>query len=87
MILDNLGTKIADGTLGMQIFASGLMPQLTLLIAGLVLVLMVAFDARGRYRTICKLGSWPWSPAVSARSPAFMPAWFVIHPQSPCPLA
>lgn len=56
MILDNLGTKIADGTLGMQIFASGLMPQLTLLIAGLVLVLMVAFDARGRYRTICKLG-------------------------------
>lgn len=56
MILDNLGTKIADGTLGMQIFASGLLPQLTLLIAGLLLVLMVAFDARGRYRTICKLG-------------------------------
>jgi NADH-quinone oxidoreductase subunit N len=48
--------NIGDGTISTLLFASGLMPQLTLLIAGLVLVLMVAFDARGRYRTICKLG-------------------------------
>jgi NADH-quinone oxidoreductase subunit N len=48
--------NIGDGTISTLLFASGLLPQLTLLIAGLVLVLMVAFDARGRYRTICKLG-------------------------------
>jgi NADH-quinone oxidoreductase subunit N len=37
-------------------FNSGLMPQLTLLVAGLLLVLLVAIDTRGRYRAICKLG-------------------------------
>ncbi|MBM3602343.1 MAG: NADH-quinone oxidoreductase subunit N [Alphaproteobacteria bacterium] len=54
--LPNPGTTIGDGTLSNLLFASGLMPQLTLFVAGLVLVLMVAIDKRERYRTICKLG-------------------------------